>query len=109
MRLGRSVHDPNLAARTSSLLSTPADSSRFPQVDFRNLDTGGFISNVISQGKDETDLYLTFYFEWPYPKVEEGSEEAKKLSDQLWEMARKTVQHTIDVTREMKSKGELKH
>ncbi|KAF6217767.1 hypothetical protein HO133_006594 [Letharia lupina] len=79
------------------------------KVDFRNLDTGAFINNTISQGKDETDLYLTFYFEWPYPKIEEGSEEAKKTSDQLWEQARKTVQHTIDVAREMKGKGELKH
>ena len=98
-----------MISRTSSLPSTLADSPRFPQVDFRNLDSGGFISNSISQGKDETDLYLTYYFEWPYPKVEEGTEEAKKLSDQLWEMARKTVQHTVDVSREMKSKGELKH
>ncbi|KAM0799765.1 hypothetical protein BDR22DRAFT_806865 [Usnea florida] len=79
------------------------------KVDFRNLDSGGFISNLISQGKDETDLYLTYYFEWPYPKVEDGSEEAKKLSEQLWDTARKTVQHSIDVAREMKSKGELKH
>lgn len=79
------------------------------KVDFRNLDTGAFINNTISQGKDVTDLYLTFYFEWPYPKVEEGSDEVKKISDQLWEQARKTVQHTIDVAREMKSKGELKN
>ena len=84
-----------------------ADRSATPQVDFRNLETGGFINNTVSQGKDETDLYLTFYFEWPYPKVQEGSEEAKKLSDQLWKQATSTVQHTIDVAREMKTKGEL--
>ena len=83
--------------------------SLLAKVDFRNLDTGSFINNTISQGKDETDLYLTFYFEWQYPKMQEGSEEAKKTSDQLWEQARKTVQHTIDVAREMKNKGELKH
>lgn len=77
------------------------------KVDFRNLDTGAFINNTISQGDHETDLYLTFYFQWPYPKIEEGSEEAKKTSNQLWEQARKTVQHTIEVAREMKSKGEL--
>lgn len=79
------------------------------KVDFRNQDTGASINNTVSQGKDETDLYLTFYFEWPYPKMEEGSEEAKKTSDQLWQQARTAVQHTIDVAREMKSKGELKH
>lgn len=88
---------------------TNADPSPLQQVDFRNLATGAFINNTISQGKDETDLYLTFYFEWPYPKIEEGSEEAKNLSDQLWEQSKKTVQHTIDVAREMKSKGDLKH
>ena len=90
------------------MLSTQADRSPLPQVDFRNLDSGAFINNTISQGKDETDLYLTFYFEWPYPKIQEGSGEAKKLSDQLWQQAKKTVQHTIDVAREMKVKGELK-
>lgn len=83
--------------------------SLLAKVDFRNLDTGSFINNTISQGKDETDLYLTFYFEWQHPKMQEGSEEAKKTLDQLWEQARKTVQHTIDVAREMKNKGELKH
>ena len=90
------------------MLLTQADRSPLPQVDFRNLDSGAFINNTISQGKDVTDLYLTFYFEWQYPKIQEGSEEAKNLSDQLWQQAKKTVQHTIDVAREMKIKGELK-
>ena len=88
--------------------STPADRSPLLQVDFRNLDSGAFINNTISQGKDETDLYLTFYFEWQYPNIQEGSGEAKKLSDQLWQQAKKTVQHTIDVARDMKGTGELK-
>ena len=109
MHLGRYVHGPKLAACTRFMRSTQADRPRLPQVDFRNLDTGAFINNTISQGKDETDLYLTFYFEWPYPKIEEGSEEAKKTSDQLWQGAKEVVQHTIDVAREMKTKGELKH
>ena len=43
------------------------------QVDFYNLNSGAFINNTISQGEDETDLYLTFYFEWPYPDMQEGS------------------------------------
>ncbi|CAD6571160.1 MAG: hypothetical protein ASARMPREDX12_006485 [Alectoria sarmentosa] len=79
------------------------------KVDFRNLDTGAFINNTISHGNHETELYLTFYFEWPFPTIKEGSEEAKEKSNQLWEQARMTVQHTIDVAREMKTKGELKH
>lgn len=98
-----------MAVSACSMLSAQADRICFSQVDFHNSDTGAFINNTISQGKDETDLYLTFYFEWPYPNIKEGSEEAKKTSAQLWEQARKSVQHTIDVAKEMKSKGELKH
>ena len=109
MPLGRYVQKPRMTAYTSFKLSTKADRLPLPQVDFRNLDTGAFISNIISQGDHETDLYLTFYLQWPYPKIQEGSEEAKKTSNQLWEQARKVVQHTIDAAREMKSKGELKH
>lgn len=108
MLRGRYIH--STAQANPPIQSTQADlSPSSPQVDFRNQDTGAFINNTISQGKDETDLYLTFYFEWPYPKMEEGSEEGKKTSDQLWQQARTAVQHTIDVAREMKSKGELKH
>lgn len=107
MLLGRYFQNLKTTACTSFLLCTKANRLPLPQVDFRNLDTGAFINNTISQGDHETDLYLTFYFQWPYPKIEEGSEEAKKTSNQLWEQARKTVQHTIDVAREMKSKGEL--
>jgi len=61
----------------------------------------------VSQGKDETDLYLTFYFEWKYPNIKEGSKEEKETSDQLWGMAGKTVQHTIDYARNMAREGKL--
>lgn len=76
-------------------------------MDFYNLDTGAFINNTISQGNDERELYLTFYFEWPYPHIEEGSPEAKETSEQLWGMAKATVQHTIDVARDMAREGKL--
>ena len=75
------------------------------KVDFRQLETGAFINNTISQGKDETDLYLTFYFEWPYPKMEEGSKEAAEAQGQLWKLAKQTVQETIDHAREMVRDG----
>lgn len=77
------------------------------QADF-HMETGNFVNNTISQGKDETDLYLTFYFEWRYPKMEAGSQEAKDTEKQVWDMARKTVQQTIDHAREMKRDGKLK-
>lgn len=77
------------------------------QIDFYNLNSGAFINNTISQGKDETDLYLTFYFEWPYPDMQEGSKEAKEMLDKLWGMAKKTVQHTIDYARDMAKEAKL--
>jgi len=77
------------------------------QVDFYNTESGAFINNTISQGKDETDLYLTFYFEWPYPDLKEGSKEAEEMSERLWGMAKKTVQHTIDYARDMAREGKL--
>jgi len=76
-------------------------------VDFYNVDTGAFINNTISQGKDEKDLYLTFYFEWLHPDLKEGSKEAEAMGGKLWGMARETVQHTIDVAREMAREGKL--
>lgn len=66
-----------------------------------------YIENIISRGKDETDLYLTYYFEWTLPKIEEGSEEAQTRSNELWDMARGAVQHTVDVARQLVKKGEV--
>ncbi|KAL6718148.1 hypothetical protein ACLMJK_004235 [Lecanora helva] len=77
------------------------------KVDFHNTDSGAFINNTVSQGKDETDLYLTFYFEWPYPNMTEGSKEVQEMSEQLWEMVKKTVQHTIDYARDLAKEGKL--
>ena len=61
----------------------------------------------MSQGKDEKDLYLTFYFEWPFPKVEAGSSEEKETSDKLWAMAKESVQATIDHTRLLVQEGKI--
>lgn len=71
-------------------------------------DNGSFISNIVSQGKDETDLYLTFYFEWFYPGIQEGSEEEEKTTQQMWEMSRAVVQETIDIARKFVKDGEIK-
>ena len=76
-------------------------------MDFFNRTTGAFVNNTLSQGKDETDLYLTFYFEWPFPDMKEGSEEAKKTDERLWAMAKDAIRHTIDMTREKKKEGTL--
>ena len=76
-------------------------------MNFYNTDTGAFINNTVSQGENETDLYLTFYFEWPYPNLEEGSQEARETNERLWGMAKKTVQHTIDYARNMAKEGKF--
>lgn len=78
-------------------------------MDFYNIDAGAFINNTISQGENEKDLYLTFYFEWPYPNLEEGSKEAQETSDKLWGMAKTVVQHTVDYARDMAKEGKLDH
>lgn len=66
-----------------------------------------YIENIVSQGKDKTDLYLTFYFEWNLPKIEERSEEAEQRSSELWSLARGAVQHTVDVARQFFKDGEV--
>ena len=76
-------------------------------MDFRNLDSGAFISNVVSQGQDVRDLYLTFYFEWPFPNIEAGSAEEKETSDKLWAVAKESVQSTIDHTRTLVKDGKI--
>lgn len=77
------------------------------KVDFYNLNSGAFINNTVSQGKDDMDLNLTFYFEWQYPKLEEGSTETQEMEERLWGMARHTVQHTIDYARDLAREGKL--
>lgn len=70
-------------------------------MDFRNLDSGAFISNIVSQGQNDKDLYLTFFFEWPFPNIQSGSTEEKDTTERLWNLARETVKHTIDSARAM--------
>lgn len=66
-----------------------------------------YIENIVSQGKDETDLYLTFYFEWTLSKIEEGSEEAEEKLNELWGLAQGAVQHTVDVARQLVKEGKV--
>lgn len=47
------------------------------RVDFK-LEDGTEISNVVGQGpsEKEEDMYMTYAFNWHFPNIEEGSEEA---------------------------------
>lgn len=51
------------------------------RIDFVQEPGGSKIANYVSQGPsgEETDLFMTFAFEWRHPEVEGGSDEAKRL------------------------------
>lgn len=95
------------ARLTGSLVSEDIELRAPWKADFYNRTTGSFVNNTISRGKDETDLYLSFYFEWPMPDLKEGSEEAKQREAVLQERVKGVVQHTVDVARTMKTEGKL--
>ena len=72
------------------------------------MESGAKVSNIISRGpKGDHDLWMTFTFEWPEPKIEAGSDEAEAKNKQYNDMGLQTIQHTIDVIREWVKKGEL--
>ena len=70
-------------------------------------DTGTAISNIISNGADETDLYLTFTFSWNFPEIVEGSEEAAAKAKMFAQTASQVVPHTVAQIREMVKDGTI--
>ncbi|KAI0837164.1 DUF1857-domain-containing protein [Hypoxylon sp. FL0890] len=76
------------------------------RVDFEQPD-GSTIANIVSQNADG-ELEMTYAFEWKYPDVEEGSEEAKALEEKSWKTARIAVHGTIDTIRRLVKDGEIK-
>ncbi|KAI1807075.1 DUF1857-domain-containing protein [Daldinia bambusicola] len=75
------------------------------RVDFGQPD-GSNISNIVSEGPDG-ELFMTYAFEWRYPGVEKGSEEAKKLEERSWKTAKLAVHGSIDTIRRLVKGGEL--
>jgi hypothetical protein len=61
------------------------------RVDFEQ-ENGSTISNVVSSGPDG-ELFMTYAFEWRHPGVAEGSEEAKKIQDNHWNVSERTLAH----------------
>ncbi|OCK77597.1 DUF1857-domain-containing protein [Lepidopterella palustris CBS 459.81] len=72
-------------------------------------DDGSIIRNLISAGPDGTDqsLSMTYMFEWRYPNVEEGTEEAEKVVAQSKKIAKMAVDMTIDTIRRMVIEGQI--
>ena len=76
-------------------------------MDFRTVE-GGLISTIVSPGRNDRDLYLTFYFEWPFPNIEAGSADAKEMSERVFPAsARWGVQMTVDEVRAIVQKAEV--
>ncbi|KAI0686646.1 hypothetical protein BC835DRAFT_451470 [Cytidiella melzeri] len=71
------------------------------RADFEMVGLGTTISNIISAGEGESDLYLTFTFNWNFPDIQEGTQEAVEKVQQLERMAKEAVMLTIKQIREM--------
>jgi len=67
------------------------------------------ITNTVSDGPSltEGDYNMTYTFEWRYEKVDEGSEEHKKLMDEHRKGAQMAVHSSIEALRRMAKAGEL--
>lgn len=69
--------------------------------------TETFISNIISTGDGESDLYLTFSFVWDMPDIQEGSDAAKAKQAQFENGAGAAVQQSVNEIRALVQAGEL--
>ncbi|KAH7125170.1 hypothetical protein B0J11DRAFT_486525 [Dendryphion nanum] len=76
-------------------------------------DDGTVIRNVISRGSGrgedgEGELYMTYLFEIDLVGIKEGEEEEESERVRLTAMAKKAVDSSIDVIREMVKDGRIK-
>ena len=62
-------------------------------------DVGTTISNIVSVGKTESDVYLTFVYAWNFANILEGSEEAVTKEKELRNGAQVTIPLTIEQLR----------
>ncbi|KAF2490940.1 DUF1857-domain-containing protein [Lophium mytilinum] len=78
-------------------------------VEFKQED-GSIIRNLISDGPSGgvEDLHMTYMFEWIFPELEEGSEEAGERYAKVKAMAKMAVEGSIDTIREMVKDGRIK-
>ncbi|KAK0702827.1 hypothetical protein B0H67DRAFT_637878 [Lasiosphaeris hirsuta] len=78
------------------------------RVDFLRED-GTKFSNYVTQGPsgEETDMSMTYVFEWRHPGVQAGSEIAKRMEAGHKKTAREAVEQTIKRIRELVVEGNL--
>ena len=72
------------------------------------IDVGTHITNIISDGEGESDLYLTFTFSWNFPEIKAGSDIETQKRKQFSEQAKEAVLMSITEIRELVQKGVLK-
>jgi len=65
------------------------------------------VTNVISDGSSgsDTDLYMTYIFEWKHPDIEAGSSEAAELQTKHKAMAKMAVDNSIESIRRFVKDG----
>ena len=68
---------------------------------------GTAISNIISSGQGENELFLTFSFSWHFAEIMEGTDEATEKAKVLEGMAWEGMSHTIEQIRELVKRGEI--
>ncbi|KAI0094382.1 hypothetical protein BDY19DRAFT_988233 [Irpex rosettiformis] len=69
------------------------------RADFEMVDLGNTISNIISDGEGESDLYLTFTFNLNFPDIQEGTQEATERAERMQGTAETAVGMTINQIR----------
>lgn len=72
------------------------------------VDFGNYISNIISTGDGESDLYLTFTFAWDFPNIHEGTPEATEKERQFSQMSRESTATSVNEIRDLVQKGAIK-
>lgn len=78
------------------------------QADFHMVDFGNYISNIISAGDGESDLYLTFTFALNFPEIEEGTPEAEARAQQVAGAAKGATTSSINEIRTLVQTGAIK-
>jgi hypothetical protein len=72
------------------------------------IEADSFVTNTISTGtQGPDDLYLTFTFEWNFPAIQEGSQEAEDKEKQLKQEGVLGISYATDVIRAMVRDGKL--
>lgn len=73
------------------------------------IDSGSFVTNTISTGAGENELFLTFTFQWVFPdgQFEPGTKAYEEKFAELVKQAAQVVPHTVEVIREWAKEGQL--